>query len=111
MLHKLTMDDLSVIHLQSCLHLASLRRGIQVMRECKWDSSCLIRRSSGESITNEPVELWTSHRVMEWLRAIDLAEYVPNLRGAGKFHNFYSIIYTFINDMFKIIEKEFTGVS
>ena len=30
------------------------------------------------------VASWTNHRVMEWLRAIDLAEYAPNLRGSGK---------------------------
>jgi hypothetical protein len=27
--------------------------------------------------------LWTNHRVMEWLRTIDLSEYAPNLRGSG----------------------------
>lgn len=26
---------------------------------------------------------WTNHCVMEWLRAVDLAEYAPNLRGSG----------------------------
>jgi hypothetical protein len=26
---------------------------------------------------------WSNHRVMEWLRSIDLAEYAPNLRGSG----------------------------
>lgn len=26
---------------------------------------------------------WTNHRVMEWLRSVDLAEYAPNLRGSG----------------------------
>ena len=29
------------------------------------------------------VMLWTNHRVMEWLRSIDLSEYAPNLRGSG----------------------------
>jgi len=29
------------------------------------------------------VASWTNHRVMEWLKAIDLAEYAPNLRGSG----------------------------
>lgn len=29
------------------------------------------------------IALWTSHRVMEWLRSIDLSEYAPNLRGSG----------------------------
>jgi len=32
---------------------------------------------------SEDVSLWTSHRVMEWLRSADLAEYAPNLRGSG----------------------------
>lgn len=27
--------------------------------------------------------LWTCHRVMEWLRMIDFAEFAPNLRGSG----------------------------
>lgn len=27
--------------------------------------------------------LWTCHRVMEWLRLIDFAEFAPNLRGSG----------------------------
>lgn len=26
---------------------------------------------------------WSNHRVMEWLRSVDLAEYAPNLRGSG----------------------------
>ena len=29
------------------------------------------------------MSLWTNHRVMEWLRTIDLAEYAPNLRGSA----------------------------
>lgn len=49
------------------------------------DPNCLTRRS----IPDEPpptatdVALWTNHRVMEWLRVVDLAEYAPNLRGSG----------------------------
>lgn len=81
MLHKLTMDDLNSLHVTSMLHVASLRRAIQIMREYKWDPDCLIRRSSGDD--HEKVGLWTAHRVMEWLEIIDLAEYTPNLRGAG----------------------------
>lgn len=26
---------------------------------------------------------WSNHRVMEWLRVVDLAEFAPNLRGSG----------------------------
>lgn len=90
MLHRLTMDDLVSLHVTSSLHAASLRRGIQVMREFKWNPECLVRRSSNSDEENgtdnnqmQQVYLWTAHRVMEWLRVVDLAEYAPNLRGAG----------------------------
>lgn len=84
MLHKLTMDDLVNLHITSCLHIASLRRGIQLMRDNLWNPECLIRRSKeDDSESPELVTLWTAHRVMEWLRVVDLAEYAPNLRGAG----------------------------
>lgn len=84
MLHKLTMDDLVSLHVTSSLHAASLRRGIQCMRENYWNPECLIRRSGTEEENlQKHVNLWTAHRVMEWLRVVDLAEYAPNLRGAG----------------------------
>ncbi|KAK6620463.1 hypothetical protein RUM44_006864 [Polyplax serrata] len=85
MLHRLTMDDLATMHITSALHVASLKKGIKVLREYKMDPNYLTRRS----IPNEPpptaadVALWTNHRVMEWLRVVDLAEYAPNLRGSG----------------------------
>lgn len=100
MLHRLTMEDLSQLHVTSCLHIASLRRAIQCMREMDWNPECLIRRSNKipkrnslevdentsnteEDISLEYISLWTAHRVMEWLRVADLSEYAPNLRGAG----------------------------
>lgn len=90
MLHRLTTDDLVVLHITSSLHAASLRRGIQVMRENRWDPECLIRRSChidgeqfAQSDPTKELHLWTAHRVMEWLRVVNLAEYAPNLRGAG----------------------------
>lgn len=33
--------------------------------------------------TPSEVVQWSNHRVMEWLRSVDLAEYAPNLRGSG----------------------------
>lgn len=79
------MEDLSTLHITSLLHIASLRRGIQVLREQKMEGNCLTRRSIADepSATAQDIALWTSHRVMEWLRAVDLAEYAPNLRGSG----------------------------
>lgn len=88
MLHRLTMDDLASLHVTSSLHAASLRRGIQVMRASNWNPECLIRRSNDDengvdNSQSHQVCMWTAHRVMEWLRVVDLAEYAPNLRGAG----------------------------
>lgn len=80
-LHRLTMDDLAIMHISSTLHVASLRRGIQLLREQNFNPECLIRRL-GE-IEQDKIVFWTSHCIMEWLRMVDLAEYAPNLRGSG----------------------------
>jgi hypothetical protein len=80
-LHRLTIDDLVQMHVSSTLHFASLRRGIQLLREQNFNPECLIRRL-GE-IDKDKIVFWTSHCIMEWLRMVDLAEYAPNLRGSG----------------------------
>ncbi|XP_069173924.1 LOW QUALITY PROTEIN: uncharacterized protein Liprin-beta [Procambarus clarkii] len=86
-LNCLTYDDLSFLRLSNLLHVTSLKRGIQVLREHNFDPSVLKRRSvpdEGQRIrTQAEVALWTNHRVMEWLRTVDLSEYAPNLRGSG----------------------------
>lgn len=59
----------------------------QVLREQEFNPNCLIRRSNPEDkglIHGAEVAMWTNHRVMEWLRAVDLAEYAPNMRGSGE---------------------------
>ena len=77
------------------------------MRACNFDPTCLKRRSSGvpgmnrrefseeddlaatstsqnsKSTNPNDIVYWTNHRVMEWLRSVDLSEYAPNLRGSG----------------------------
>lgn len=80
-LHRLTYDDLAVMHINSCLHVASLKSGIKLLREQNFNPDCLIRRL-GE-IEQDKIVYWTSHCIMEWLRLVDLAEYAPNLRGSG----------------------------
>lgn len=35
------------------------------------------------NVSPSEVVQWSNHRVMEWLRSVDLAEYAPNLRGSG----------------------------
>ncbi|XP_045029455.1 liprin-beta-2 isoform X1 [Daphnia magna] len=87
MLHLLTVDDLCThLKVTNLLHLICIRRGIQVLRLNDYNASCLQRRSVPEEPahpTPGQVAVWTNHRVMEWLRAVDLSEYAPNMRGSG----------------------------
>ncbi|XP_036889669.1 liprin-beta-1 isoform X4 [Sturnira hondurensis] len=84
MLHYMTIDDLLSLKVVSVLHHLSIKRAIQVLRINNFEPNCLRRRPSDEnSSTPSEVQQWTNHRVMEWLRSVDLAEYAPNLRGSG----------------------------
>jgi len=87
MLHLLTVDDLcSHLKVTNLLHLICIRRGIQVLRLNEYNATCLQRRSVPDDPANplpNQVAVWTNHRVMEWLRAVDLSEYAPNMRGSG----------------------------
>ncbi|XP_063164188.1 liprin-beta-1 isoform X2 [Candoia aspera] len=84
MLHYMTIDDLLSLKVASVLHHLSIKRAIQVLRINNFEPNCLRRRPSDENnITPSEVSQWTNHRVMEWLRSVDLAEYAPNLRGSG----------------------------
>ncbi|XP_063398148.1 liprin-beta-1-like isoform X4 [Mytilus trossulus] len=87
MLHFLTIDDLVALKVTNELHHISIRRGIQILRAHSYNPQCLRRRPSPDEghLHNIPgdVALWTNHRVMEWLRTIDLSEYAPNMRGSG----------------------------
>uniref|UniRef100_A0A8C0YAG1 PPFIA binding protein 1b n=1 Tax=Cyprinus carpio carpio TaxID=630221 RepID=A0A8C0YAG1_CYPCA len=84
MLHYMTVDDLLSLKVGSVLHHLSIKRAIQVLRLNNYDPNCLRRRPSDENnISPAEISQWTNHRVMEWLRSVDLAEYAPNLRGSG----------------------------
>ncbi|XP_068162432.1 liprin-beta-1-like isoform X2 [Antennarius striatus] len=84
MLHYMTVEDLLSLKVGSVLHHLSIKRAIQVLRLNSYDPSCLRRRPSDENnVTPAEISQWTNHRVMEWLRSVDLAEYAPNLRGSG----------------------------
>ncbi|XP_076015952.1 liprin-beta-1 isoform X2 [Genypterus blacodes] len=83
-LHFLTVEDLLSLKVGSVLHHLSIKRAIQVLRLSSYEPTCLRRRPSVENnATPAEIAQWTSHRVMEWLRSVDLAEYAPNLRGSG----------------------------
>jgi hypothetical protein len=85
MLYHLTNEDLQLLNINSELHFLSIKRAIHVLRLNSFNPDCLKRRPSGDDQLDKcEVMLWTNHRVMEWLRSIDLSEYAPNLRGSGK---------------------------
>lgn len=84
MLNNLTNEDLHSMNIQSEMHYLSIKRAVHVLRLREYDPHCLRRRPSGDELLDKSeVILWTNHRVMEWLRSIDLSEYAPNLRGSG----------------------------
>ncbi|KAM3625984.1 uncharacterized protein V6R79_020832 [Siganus canaliculatus] len=84
MIQYLTVNDLLTLKVTSQLHHLSIKCAIHVLHANKFNPNCL-RRRPGEEKQPPPSEVvqWSNHRVMEWLRAVDLAEYAPNLRGSG----------------------------
>ncbi|XP_066506116.1 liprin-beta-2b isoform X8 [Hoplias malabaricus] len=86
MLQYLTVNDLLLLKVTSQLHHLSIKCAIHVLHVNKFNPSCLKRRPGDEGQSQaSPSEVvqWSNHRVMEWLRSVDLAEYAPNLRGSG----------------------------
>lgn len=110
-LNYLTVEDLVSMGVKSILHHASIRCGIRVLRSINFNLQLLKRRATSDEVEKmssmrqqmdqiagnantrqatttstddeNNVALWTCHRVMEWLRMIDFAEFAPNLRGSG----------------------------
>ncbi|XP_036390462.1 liprin-beta-2b isoform X1 [Megalops cyprinoides] len=84
MLQYLTVNDLLFLKVTSQLHHLSIKCAIHVLHVNKFNPHCLKRRPGDENKTSpSEVVQWSNHRVMEWLRSVDLAEYAPNLRGSG----------------------------
>ncbi|XP_075182472.1 liprin-beta-2 isoform X13 [Anomaloglossus baeobatrachus] len=84
MLQYLTVNDLLFLKVTSQLHHLSIKCAIHVLHANKFHPNCLRRRPADENnISPSEVVQWSNHRVMEWLRSADLAEYAPNLRGSG----------------------------
>ncbi|XP_026463951.1 liprin-beta-1-like isoform X3 [Ctenocephalides felis] len=86
LLHRLNMDDIAALHISNLLHVTSLRRGIQVLREHAWNMDTMIKHSKESDpvpITSDHIARWSVHRIMEWLQHIDLSEYATNLKNTG----------------------------
>ncbi|XP_076200038.1 liprin-beta-2 isoform X12 [Aptenodytes patagonicus] len=84
MLQYLTVNDLLFLKVTSQLHHLSIKCAIHVLHVNGFNPHCLRRRPVEENnVSPSEVVQWSNHRVMEWLRSVDLAEYAPNLRGSG----------------------------
>ncbi|XP_066494722.1 liprin-beta-2 isoform X3 [Tiliqua scincoides] len=84
MLQYLTVNDLLFLKVTSQLHHLSIKCAIHVLHVNNFNPHCLRRRPADENnLSPSEVVQWSNHRVMEWLRSVDLAEYAPNLRGSG----------------------------
>ncbi|NXH38292.1 LIPB2 protein, partial [Dicaeum eximium] len=84
MLQYLTVNDLLFLKVTSQLHHLSIKCAIHVLHVNGFNPHCLRRRPLEENdVSPSDVVQWSNHRVMEWLRSVDLAEYAPNLRGSG----------------------------
>ncbi|NWZ40464.1 LIPB2 protein, partial [Brachypodius atriceps] len=84
MLQYLTVNDLLFLKVTSQLHHLSIKCAIHVLHINGFNPHCLRRRPVEENnVSASDVVQWSNHRVMEWLRSVDLAEYAPNLRGSG----------------------------
>ncbi|NWX83540.1 LIPB2 protein, partial [Nothoprocta ornata] len=84
MLQYLTVNDLLFLKVTSQLHHLSIKCAIHVLHVNGFNPHCLRRRPLDENnLSPSEVVQWSNHRVMEWLRSVDLAEYAPNLRGSG----------------------------
>lgn len=73
-LNKEVLASIAPLH-----HVKSIQTAFQSMKQ-KMSKSATF---PVEEKTDEMVEDWTAHCVVNWLKKIDLNEYVSNLEGAG----------------------------
>lgn len=64
-------------------HQSSLLLAVQLLQTLGFDKEALqARRAKCEQLDRDPI-VWTSQRVMKWIRDIDLKEFADNLQGKG----------------------------
>uniref|UniRef100_A0AAR2LZ35 SAM domain-containing protein n=1 Tax=Pygocentrus nattereri TaxID=42514 RepID=A0AAR2LZ35_PYGNA len=83
-LGSLTRRDLETIfNINNKFHITSLQSGIQLLQMLSFDKEVLhSRRVQCEQQDVDPV-VWTSQRVIKWVRDIDLKEYADSLQNSG----------------------------
>ncbi|VDN02306.1 unnamed protein product [Thelazia callipaeda] len=87
MLTLLTAQDLIEMKITSALHHAAIARGIQFLRSVEFCPNRLEKRFNPKLIDKGgcpgDVERWSHYCTCQWLKAIDLDEFTPNLLCAG----------------------------
>uniref|UniRef100_A0A3P9LFH1 SAM domain-containing protein n=1 Tax=Oryzias latipes TaxID=8090 RepID=A0A3P9LFH1_ORYLA len=83
-LNSLSRRDLErFFNVSDHFHQTSLLLAIQLLQMLSFDKEALqARRTKCEHQNQDPV-VWTCHRVMKWIRDIDLKEFADNLQGKG----------------------------
>uniref|UniRef100_A0A3Q1CNY6 SAM domain-containing protein n=1 Tax=Amphiprion ocellaris TaxID=80972 RepID=A0A3Q1CNY6_AMPOC len=83
-LNSLSRRDLERhLNIGDQFHQTSLLLAIQLLQMVSFDKEALqARRTKCEHQNWDPI-VWTCHRVMKWIRDIDLKEFAENLQGKG----------------------------
>ncbi|XP_051759718.1 kazrin-A isoform X2 [Ctenopharyngodon idella] len=84
LLSTLTRTDLEKhLHVSKKAHQNSLLLGIQLLHMLSFDKEILqSRRSECENQNTDPV-VWTCHRIIKWIKEIDLKEFADSLQNSG----------------------------
>uniref|UniRef100_A0A3Q3ILY0 SAM domain-containing protein n=1 Tax=Monopterus albus TaxID=43700 RepID=A0A3Q3ILY0_MONAL len=83
-LNSLSRRDLErFLSISDQFHQTSILLAIQLLQMLGFDKEALqARRTKCEHQDRDPI-VWTCHRVMKWIRDIDLKEFADNLQGKG----------------------------
>ncbi|XP_016345441.1 kazrin-like [Sinocyclocheilus anshuiensis] len=83
-LNSITRRDLETIfNVTNKFHVTSILSAIQLLQMLNFDKETIqARRAQCENRDLDPV-VWTSHRVIKWIRDIDLKEYADSLQNSG----------------------------
>ncbi|XP_014832752.1 PREDICTED: kazrin-like isoform X2 [Poecilia mexicana] len=84
MLNSLTRRDLERhLNITKKFHQVSLLLGIELLQSLDFNKEVLQARRIQCEHENEDPLVWTSHRVMKWIKDIDLKEYADSLLSSG----------------------------
>ncbi|XP_038161844.1 kazrin-A isoform X3 [Cyprinodon tularosa] len=84
MLNSLTRRDLERhLNITKKFHQVSLLLGIELLQSLDFNKEVLQARRIQCEHQNEDLLVWTSHRVMKWIKDIDLKEYADSLLSSG----------------------------